>query len=161
MGTLVVEAAEKSGSLISARYAADQGREVFAIPGSPLDPRAKGTNKLIRDGAVLTESVEDILAELVHLRQKSFNDPEELPLFGFSSPHGSDAADTTEAEAQITEKDRDMVLELLGPSPVHIDEVIRLADLSPGSVQAIILMLELAGSVVRYPGGRIARLADF
>ena len=151
LGTLVIEAAEKSGSLISARYAADQGREVFAIPGSPLDPRAKGTNQLIRDGAILVESVQDIIAEMDQLRRRHFNDPEELPLFNHTP--------TTEADLP-SDNARDKLLELLGHCPIHIDELIRQSDLDAGTVQAVILMLELAGHATRYPGNRIARLDD-
>ncbi|GHF25768.1 DNA processing protein DprA [Kordiimonas sediminis] len=145
LGTLVIEATEKSGSLITARMALEQGREVFAVPGSPLDPRSAGTNRLIKDGAVLTASAEDILQELPALRRMSFADPTELPLFRAAAQ-----------SSEPSEKARTLILTLLGPTPTHIDDIIRLSDIDASDVLTIILELEIAGLAVRYPGGRVS-----
>lgn len=147
LGVFVVEAAERSGTLITARYAADQGREVFAIPGNPLDTRARGTNGLIRDGAVMVESADDILHELASSPRPALDSHQDLPLFAAS-------AGVPDVNAALTDKLRS----LLAPSPVHIDDLIRSADADAGDVQAALLLLELAGEAVRYPGARIARV---
>lgn len=143
-GVVVVEAAEGSGSLITANYALEQGREVFAVPGSPLDPRAKGTNRLIRDGATLTETAEDVLAVL-KAQATGFREP--------PAPRGP-APVLAEAEAARL---RAQLEELLGPAPTEIDELIRQADASPAAVLAVLLELELAGRVERLAGGKVAR----
>ena len=145
LGIVVVEAAERSGSLITARYAAEQGREVFAVPGSPLDPRCKGPNGLIRDGAHLTESAADVLAVL-RGRRIDFAEPSHsVPPAG---PIAADAVDRA----------RPLVLELLSPTPVAVDEVIRRCQLSPAIVATVLLELELAGRLDRQPGNRVALL---
>jgi DNA processing protein len=142
-GVVVVEAAEKSGSLITAQYALDQGREVFAVPGSPLDPRAKGANRLIREGATLTESAEDILSVLSPMLGGGFCEPERQP--------------PVSTEAMETEADRirAAVEEALGPAPVEIDALIRLLGASPSAVLTVILELELAGRCARQPGNKV------
>jgi len=140
-GVVVVEAAEKSGSLITAQYALDQGREVFAVPGSPLDPRARGTNRLIREGATLTESTEDVLCVL-------------RPMLGGGAP-GSAPPALAELEAQA-DRIRARVEEALGPAPVEIDELIRQLGAPAGAVLTVILELELAGRCVRQPGNRVS-----
>ena len=142
-GVVVVEAAEKSGSLITAQYALDQGREVFAVPGSPLDPRAKGANRLIREGATLTESAEDILSVLSPMLGRSFQEPE--------------GPAPTSAEAMEAEADRirAAVEEALGPAPVEIDELIRQLGAPAAAVLTVILELELAGRCIRQPGNRV------
>lgn len=147
-GVVVVEAAEKSGSLITAQYALDQGREIFAVPGSPLDPRARGTNRLIREGATLTESAEDVLAVL-------------RPMLGcgFGEPDGSQGRSAPPAVAELeaeADRIRARVEEALGPAPVEIDELIRQLDASAGAVLTVILELELAGRCVRHPGNRVS-----
>jgi len=145
LGTLVVEAALRSGSLITARLAGEQGREVFAVPGSPLDARAGGANQLLREGAVLVESAADILNELSSLRNRSMREPSGMPLFEHAAKNPSlDAAS------------RQKVLDLLSPSPMPVDDLIRLSGLAAGAVAAALLELELAGLAVRYPGGRAA-----
>ena len=144
-GVVVVEAAEKSGSLITASYALDQGREVFAVPGSPLDPRARGANRLIKEGAVLTESAEDILAVLSPMLGGAFQEPDSL------SPIPSTQA--LEAEA---DRIRAKVEEALGPSPVEIDELIRQLGAPVAAVLTVILELELAGRCQRHPGNRVS-----
>lgn len=165
LGVVVVEAALKSGSLITARLAGEQGREVFAVPGSPLDPRAKGCNRLLRDGAVLVESARDVLDGLRPLLR---SDPHEAGargyLFGALGWEGD-----MRAEAEITPMDvseselaqaRREIAELLDPTPVAVDEVIRQCQLSPAIVTLVLLELELAGRCERHPGNRVARRQD-
>jgi DNA processing protein len=145
-GTVVVEAAEKSGSLITAQYALDQGREVFAVPGSPLDPRARGANRLIRDGAILTESAEDILAVLRPMLGGGFGEDEAL------RPVPPSPADLDSEADRI----RARVEEALGPAPVEIDELIRQLAASPAAILTVLLELELAGRCTRHPGNRVS-----
>lgn len=144
-GVVVVEAAEKSGSLITAQYALEQGREIFAVPGSPLDPRARGANRLIREGATLTESAADILAVLSPMLGGAFAEPES----GFRPAPAEDM----EAEA---DRIRAAVEEALGPAPVEIDELIRQLGAPAGVVLTVILEMELAGRCVRQPGNRVS-----
>lgn len=144
-GVVVVEAAERSGSLITAQYALDQGREIFAVPGSPLDPRARGANRLIREGATLTESAEDILSVLSPMLGGDFQEPDSsVPL---------PPAEALEAEA---DRIRARVEEALGPAPVEIDELIRQLGAPPAAVLTVILELELAGRCARHPGNRVS-----
>lgn len=150
LGVLVVEAALKSGSLITARFALEQGREVFAVPGSPLDPRARGANDLIRGGATLVEGVEDVLntlgGQLADPRRPAFTRPVPVPVTdGNGTENELDAA-------------RAKVLEGLGPSPVLVDELVRQCQLSPATVATILLELELAGRLERQPGNRVTLL---
>jgi DNA processing protein len=143
-GVVVVEAAERSGSLITASYALEQGREVFAVPGSPLDPRARGSNRLIREGATLTETAEDVLAVLRPIIGRTF---EETPVRQ-PTPQPVAAESSQSAHALIEEK--------LGPAPVEIDELIRQCGAPAADVLTALLELELAGKVQRQPGNRIA-----
>jgi DNA processing protein len=148
MGVLVVEAALRSGSLITARIAGEQGRDVFAVPGSPLDPRCKGPNDLIRKGAKLTETVDDILSEL----------PDAVA--GIAHPLHS-LPDTLDFESRTTEDGlADRILSLLGPAPVSIDDLIRESAEPPGFVRGALLELEIAGLVERRPGDFVARLFE-
>ena len=144
-GVVVVEAAIRSGSLITARLAGDQGREVFAVPGSPMDPRCKGTNGLIRQGAVLTESVDDIVQVIAPMLEKPVSEPD-IP--DYRSPAPVDEPKLDDA--------RDKVLSLLGATAVEVDELIRLADLTPAIVLTILLELELAGKLERHAGQRVS-----
>lgn len=146
-GILVVEASEGSGSLITANYALEQNREIFAVPGSPLDPRAKGTNRLIREGATLTESAEDVVAVLRPMLGHGFREPG----IGSRSPPADGA--TLEAEA---DRIRGMIEEALGPSPIEVDELIRLCKAPAAVVLTVILELELAGRLARHSGNRVA-----
>jgi DNA processing protein len=144
-GVVVVEAAERSGSLITATYALEQGREIFAVPGSPLDPRAKGCNRLLREGATLTESADDVLAALRPMLGHDFQEPGRLP----PAPPPQD----WEAEA---DKVRARVEEALGPAPVAVDELIRQLGVPAGAVLTVLLELELAGRCARHPGNRVS-----
>ena len=144
-GVVVVEAAEQSGSLITANYALEQNREVFAVPGSPLDPRAKGANRLIREGATLTESAEDVLAVLRPIIGHGFREPDSAPFL----PNGSG---DLEAEA---DRIRARIEEALGVAPVEIDELIRQTGAPAGAVLTVLLELELAGRCRRHPGNRV------
>jgi DNA processing protein len=146
-GVVVVEAAERSGSLITAQYALEQGREIFAVPGSPLDPRAKGCNRLLRDGATLTESAEDVLAVLRPVLGHDFREP------GIHG--GAPSSPPSDWEAQA-DKVRAQVEEALGPAPVAVDELIRQLGAPPGAVLTVLLELELAGRCVRHPGNRVS-----
>lgn len=150
-GVLVVEAALKSGSLITARFAADQGREVMAVPGSPLDPRAKGCNDLIRNGAALIESAADVLAALERGREPSLF--ERRPDSGPSAP-------PADFDARETARARALLLEALGHAPTPLDLLVRETGLPVALIQATLLEMELAGLVARHPGGQIVRI-DF
>jgi DNA processing protein len=139
-GTVVVEAAPRSGSLITARLAAEAGREVMAVPGSPLDPRAQGCNQLIRDGATLVQNAVDVVEAIrvplgiVRAPPSLYEPAEEL--------NGDDALGLVE--------------ELLGPSPVPVDEIIRLSGAPNGAVQMALLELDLAGRLERHAGGKVS-----
>ncbi|MGX9965928.1 DNA-processing protein DprA [Roseomonas sp. F4] len=148
LGLVVVEAAQRSGSLITARLALEAGRELFAVPGSPLDPRARGGNDLIRQGAHLTETAEDVLANLPA-------QPLDLPLFTMAAPPNkiSEAAPAPPPPPESLGQ----VLELIGTSPVAVDDLVRRCQLSAPSVQAILLDLELSGLVETLPGNRVVR----
>jgi DNA processing protein len=142
LGTVVVEAAPKSGSLITARLAGEQGREVMAVPGSPLDPRAQGCNGLIRDGATLIQNASDVLECLAPIDTRMLRSPD-APFDG-APPQDAD------------DGERHAVAGLLGPVPVAIDELIRQSGLTPAIVQTVLLELELAGRLERHAGGRVS-----
>lgn len=149
-GTVVVEAAPKSGSLITARYAAEYGREVMAVPGSPLDSRAQGCNLLIRDGATLIQNAADILETLGPIDPRAVATPAQLDFARFpAAPPPIAAADAGDAE-------RTAVLGLLGPVAVPVDELVRLAGLAPAVVHMVLLELELAGRLDRHAGGKVS-----
>src|SRR6266404_5333108 len=140
-GAVAVEAAHRSGSLITARIAAEQGREVFAVPGSPLDPRAAGTNDLIKQGATLTTEASDVInaVEPIMGRPIPLREPDdELPAL--------------EPEAD----DRARIVNLLGPSPILLDDLIRMAATSPAVVRTVLLELDLAGRLERHGGGLVS-----
>jgi len=146
LGVLVVEAAEKSGSLITARMALEQNREVFAVPGSPLDPRAGGTNSLLKDGAHVTTGAEDILQILGSLRLKPLREPPQ---------RGYDGSSESPAHAEIPDSLREKILENLSPTPVSIDDLIRELNVPIGYVLTILLELELAGRIERQAGNKV------
>lgn len=141
-GTVVVEAAPKSGSLITARLAAEAGREVMAVPGSPLDPRAQGCNLLIREGATLVQSAADVLEQLRPIDPRAVR----APATRFDPSPPEDASDA----------ERTAVTDLLGSVPVAADELIRQSGLSPAVVQTVLLELELGGRLERHAGGRVS-----
>jgi DNA processing protein len=140
-GTVVVEAAPRSGSLITARLAAEAGREVMAVPGSPLDPRAQGCNQLIRDGATLVQNAADVNEAI-----RPFASQVRSPLTSFEP-----AAESLNGDDALG-----LVEELLGPSPAPVDEIIRLSGASSGAVQMALLELDLAGRLERHAGGRVS-----
>jgi DNA processing protein len=142
-GTVVIEAAPQSGSLITARLAADAGREVMAVPGSPLDPRAQGCNQLIRDGATLIQTAAEVIEAISHLNGKVASPSRQFEL---------QPALVAEAEPDI----RLRVEELLGPSPVPVDEIIRLSGAEAGEVQLLLLELDLAGRLDRHAGNKVS-----
>jgi DNA processing protein len=147
-GTVVVEAAPRSGSLITARLAAEAGREVMAVPGAPLDPRAQGCNQLIRDGATLIQNAADVL-EAVRPMQPHLASPRTT--YSSSEPEWFDG----DADAL------GMIEDLLGPSPVPVDEIIRLSGVPSGAVQMSLLELDLAGRLDRHAGGKVSlRVSD-
>jgi DNA processing protein len=146
LGVIVVEAAPKSGSLITARYALEQNREVFAVPGSPLDPRCQGTNNLIRQGAVLTETADDVLTALAG-HAPPLAEPGE-PMVGGGPAPSIPEREVDAARARVKAK--------LGPTPVEVDELIRQCDLTPALLMTILLELELAGILARQPGNRVS-----
>jgi len=151
LGVVVVEGAMRSGSLITARLAGDQGREVFAVPGSPLDSRAAGPNQLLREGAILTETADDVLRVLDDLMRAPLAEPE---------GHGFRAEPAAQPDDSVLAVAREAVVRALGPSPVSVDEIIRGCQLSVAVVAIVLLELDLAGRLERLPGGRVALLAD-
>jgi len=147
LGVVIVEAARRSGSLITARLAGEQGREVFAVPGSPLDPRAEGTNGLLKQGATLVTEAADVIAVLEPILGRGFDlppaqepSPEELPLH----------------DTEPDEDERSHIIALLGPTPVALDDLVRLSRTSPAIVRAVLLELEIAGRLERHGGGLVS-----
>ncbi|WP_142850799.1 DNA-processing protein DprA [Telmatospirillum sp. J64-1] len=149
LGVVVVEASPRSGSLITARFALEQGREVFAVPGSPMDPRCQGPNGLIRQGATLVQSAADIFEALDLLLRRPLAEPPK----GSFTPGAAPIPDDSEVE-----KARKEVGEALGSSPVTVDEIIRQCQLSASVVSMVLLELELAGRLERHPGNRVSLL---
>ena len=148
-GVVVVEASLKSGSLITARMALEQNRDVFAVPGSPLDPRCKGTNDLIRQGAYVTESAQDVLNQinLSGVRAFSFDEKESA---AFVAGRLSCPPDDLVAKA------RPDIIEKLGVSPVAVDELVRQLGIPANIILTVLLELELAGRLERHSGNRVS-----
>jgi DNA processing protein len=148
-GVVVIEAAERSGSLITARLAGEQGREVFAVPGSPADPRAGGTNRLIKQGATLVTSAADVIENL-------------KPMLGLSQPIVIREPDIVipEEASQGADELRARVAGLLSMTPVALDDIVRESQARAGDVQVVLLELELAGRIERHPGGLISLLGS-
>ncbi|MCW8861459.1 MAG: DNA-processing protein DprA [Rhodospirillales bacterium] len=155
-GVVVIEAGERSGSLITARMALEQGREVFAVPGGPTDPRSHGANRLIREGAILTERADDILSAIetpllsrpfFQAPQRKTQQTETIDLFD-EPPGPADIGSTTES-----------IIDLLGPEPLSVDELIRRCQLSPAVVASALLEVELSGRLERHPGNRVSLIA--
>lgn len=147
-GLIVVEAAHRSGSLISARLAADMGRLVFAVPGSPLDPRAAGTNQLLKQGVTLVTETADVLTEIA-------------PLIGAPLPviERLEEPEIYTAAPPPSDSDRDRIIESLGPTPVGVDELIRHTGLHPAQIFTVLLELDLAGRLERHSGGAVSLVA--
>ena len=155
LGTVVVQAAARSGSLITARLANEMGREVFAVPGFPLDPRAEGTNQLIRRGATLTTSVDDILEALApQLRE----DPWEAPAVAEEPAQGYAPPPPPHAPMDGSESDR--LLAAIGAEPVDLDDLLRATDLAPATLRAALLELELSGRIERHGQRQVTRRDD-
>jgi DNA processing protein len=147
LGVVIVEAAKRSGSLITARLALEQGREVFAMPGSPLDPRAEGTNSLIKQGATPVTEAADIIAVL-------------RPIMGLELPAREPDEEEMEAAGNIepAPDERTRIVALLSPTAVSIDDLIRLSQSSPRIVRMVLLELEIAGRLERHGGGMVSLL---
>ncbi|MDE2379888.1 DNA-processing protein DprA [Bradyrhizobium sp.] len=143
LGVVVVEAAHRSGSLITARMAAEQGREVFAVPGSPLDPRAAGTNDLIKQGATLVTEAADIVNAVQPILERPVMYPVDEP-------------DSEPFDRDPRAHDRAQIASLLGPAPVTIDDLVRMSGASPAIVRTILLEFELAGRLERHGGGLVS-----
>jgi DNA processing protein len=144
LGVVIVEAAKRSGSLITARCALEQGREVFAVPGSPLDPRAEGTNGLIKQGATPVTETADIVSALQPIMERHewfVREPDQDILPGDDEP---------------ADDERARIISLLGPAPVGIDDLVRLAQSSPAVVRMVLLELEIAGRIERHGGGLVS-----
>ena len=176
LGVVVIEAARASGSLITAKFALDQNRQVFAVPGSPLDPRAEGTNDLLKQGASICTGAEDVLAALEPVRssdvtflREAGGDPGE-PLWGEQALYGVDPDSTPRTQpgdefddvggipyktGDESEVACERIVALLGPSPITLDELARAAETSARAVRVALLELELAGRV-EYSGNRVA-----
>lgn len=183
LGTVVVEAARRSGSLITARFANEQGRLVFAVPGSPLDPRAEGGNHLIREGATLCAEAAHVIEALQPLRQREpgaqmllreqprdpageamwdeLDLPEVLPAPDFTG-QDEDAAPLAPASVVVETADglqlKRVVLDLLGATPVALDDLVRASGQGAGAVNRTLVELELDGEIARHPGGLLTRL---
>ncbi|MBN9145599.1 MULTISPECIES: DNA-processing protein DprA [unclassified Novosphingobium] len=160
-GTVVVEAALKSGSLITARLAGDYGREVMAVPGSPLDPRSHGCNEMIRDGAILIQRAEDIIeliASFDGVPRSHFHEEDHGPLDGFGGESHFEKAQEAPEDADGSTDANDRIAALLGLAPVGVDEIVRQSGLSAGGVQMALIELELAGVIQRHAGGRVSRI---
>ena len=145
VGVVIVEAAKRSGSLITARMAGEQGREVFAVPGSPLDPRAEGTNGLLKQGAILVTEADDVINAIEPILGRGIEPIEEPSRDEPLPPDHEPAAN-----------ERDRVVGLLGPAPISIDDLVRLSGASPAIVRTVLLELELAGRLERHGGGLVS-----
>jgi DNA processing protein len=150
LGVVVIEAAARSGSLITARFALEQGRDVFAVPGSPLDPRCRGSNDLLRHGAILTEGAEDVLTQLeLQLKHPAPPPPRPTPTVMSWPPAAAQAPVADDAALEL-------ITERLGPTPVAVDELVRQCHLSAAAVATLLLELELTGRVERHPGNLVS-----
>ena len=153
-GTIIVEATLRSGSLITARLAAEQGRDVFAVPGFPGDPRAEGPNKLIREGAKLVQSAQDVIDDLTLFENPKTPDVTQPTFDGIA-----DAFTPFEMHSDDGEDLQSRIANTLSHTPMHVDEVVRLCDSSASHIQTILLDMELDGTVHRHPGNRVSRAA--
>jgi DNA processing protein len=148
IGVIIVEAARRSGSLITARLAGEQGREVFAVPGSPLDPRCEGTNGLLKQGAIPVTEASDVIAAIEPILGRGIHLTEvREPAQGALQKNAEPGAD-----------DRSRIVSLLGPTPVSIDDLVRLAQTTAPIVRAALLELEIAGRIERHGAGLVSLL---
>lgn len=149
-GLVVIEANEKSGSLISAELAKEQRRQVFAVPGCPLDPRSRGPNSLLKRGAKLVEEAKDIIDVLDPIKISDMRDLyQEKTDMSMVNPEVSDVTDA-----------RGLILRNLSPETILVDELIRECHLSASVVNVVLVELELAGRIERFPGNRVSLIAD-
>jgi len=146
VGVVIVEAAQRSGSLITARFALEQGREVFAVPGSPLDPRAQGANSLLKQGATLVTEAADVIAAVEPILGRDMARPPQTVAPFEPEPDGEPGPDGHAHD----------IAGLLGPTPVAIDDLVRLSGASPATVRRVLLELELAGRIERHGGGLVS-----
>jgi DNA processing protein len=146
LGVVIVEAAKRSGSLITARLALEQGREVFAVPGSPLDPRAEGTNGLLKQGATPVTEAADIISVL-------------RPIIGIELPaREPEPAGEPGGHIEPAPDERTRIVGLLSPVPISLDDLVRLSKTSPRVVRIVLLELEIAGRLERHGGGLVSLL---
>ena len=145
LGVIIVEAAKRSGSLITARFALEQGREVFAVPGSPIDPRAEGTNGLLKQGATLVTEAADVISVLEPILGQ-------LKTMSAREPDSEDPILAVEPDTDV----RARIVALLGPAPVGLDDLVRLSNSTPAMMRTVLLELELAGRIERHAGGLFA-----
>ncbi len=151
-GVVVVEASLKSGSLITAEYANDYGRDVFAVPGSPMDPRCHGTNRLLKDGATMVETARDIIGNLAPLGELPLAEQQSLNFY---------EAPAASLDEQTLERARAAIIESLGASPTMTDDILANTGLTPHILMAVLLELELAGRLERHAGSKVAlRMGD-
>lgn len=154
LGVLVVEAARRSGTLVTARLAGEQGREVFAVPGHPLDPRAEGTNGLLKSGATLVTTPDDMIEALAPLSGLAPDAAfaEQHPAISWQPPPPT-------PPPLLADADRARVLDALGPAPVDIDALMRATGLPPRALNVLLMELDLAGRIVRHGAGLVSRSA--
>jgi DNA processing protein len=143
VGVVIVEAAKRSGSLITARLAGEQGREVFAVPGSPLDPRTEGANALLKQGAILVTEATDVISVVEPILGRPIEQPVEEP-------------DHPPTVHEPGDDERSRIIALLGPTPVAIDDLVRLSQSSPAIVRTVLLELEIAGRLERHGGALVS-----
>jgi DNA processing protein len=158
LGVLIVEAARRSGTLITARAAADQGRVVFAVPGHPLDPRAEGTNRLLKDGATLATEPEDVIEALAPMLAGEPSGGQ--PAAREPTPAETPSPPAAGAVPPVAPQDRARLLAALGPAPVDIDELVRATGLPVRSLQIALIELALAGRIERHGHQLISLVAD-
>jgi len=151
-GVVVIEAAQRSGSLITARMALEQGREVFAVPGSPLDPRCEGSNNLLKQGAAPVTEAADVTAALRPIFERTLQLSAQEP----DRPITPSEPREPKRPSEPSDDERARLVTLLGPTPVGIDDLIRLSGLSPAIVRTVLLELELAGKLGRHGGGLVS-----
>ena len=148
LGLVVIEAAHRSGSLITARYAGEFGRQVFAVPGSPLDPRCHGTNGLLKDGAQIVTESDDIIRSMAPVSR--------VDLFSMSEADEPPREEGKPARLPPSDSERDRITDALGPTPVEIDDIIRHTGASAQTVYMVLLELDLAGRLYRHPAGLVS-----